>query len=95
MRRLVTLLLVTVAGCSKPVSKQECAQLLDHYVEHLAVQNSFGDKPQAPAQLKREAAQLARRDRNFAECPDRVSRTQLECALKAPSADRVEQCLLW
>jgi hypothetical protein len=37
---------------------------------------------------------LVKADPDFGACRERVSRSALECALNAPNADLLEQCLL-
>lgn len=82
------------SGCSQPLQEAECFDLLDKYVE-LIIQS---DSPEAPPsemlKLKQEARLKAARDPAFAECKDRVSRTQFQCAMRASNPDGLEQCLL-
>ena len=88
------LCLVPLAGCSKPLSQQECYELLDKYVELLVA----SDNPDIPAavrlKLKAEARAKADRDPAFGQCTDRVSRSEFECAMQAGNPDGLEQCLL-
>src|SRR5512133_331574 len=97
MNRLVlgcALLGLTVSGCSKPLSEQECAGLLDRYAERLLV----ADRPDVTAEerrrLQEEARQLAKRDPACARCSSEVSRGDYECAMSAVSVDEIERCLL-
>ncbi len=84
-----------ISSCGERVTEQQCSALLDRYVEQLADQNSFGENKKEAPRLKREASELARRDPSFQKCPHEVSRAQWDCAMQAPNADRLEQCLLW
>jgi hypothetical protein len=81
-----------VAGCHRP-SKAECEQLLDHYVELLAL----SDRPETSAEerqrMRTRAAELARRDPEFS-CTSKISRQEFECAMAAPTVDAFEQCLM-
>ncbi|MEO6600957.1 MAG: hypothetical protein ABIQ16_13845 [Polyangiaceae bacterium] len=83
-----------VSACGKAPTHDECDALLDHYVELLV--NS--DRPETSAadlhKLKLQAHEKAKLDPDFAECSSRVSRSAFECAMGAPNADVLEQCLL-
>jgi len=87
-------LLLCATACGKRVDTRECGELLDRYVELLL----RDDRPKSSAgevlRLQQEARKKAERDPAFGECSDRVSRRQLECAMKAEDANRLEQCLL-
>lgn len=88
------LLALSVSSCSKPLSEQECASLLDHYTERLLV----SDRPDVSADERRglqaAALQLAKRDPAFARCSSEVSRSAWKCAMSAVSVDEIERCLL-
>jgi hypothetical protein len=87
-------LLLCATACGKRVETRECGELLDRYVELLL----RDDRPKSSAgevlRLQQEARKKAERDPAFGECSERVSRHQLECAMKAEDANRLEQCLL-
>lgn len=82
------------ASCGQPPNETECAALLDRYVTLLATSDRPDTNETELIRLRTEARQKAARDPSFRECPKRVSRQQLECALGAENADRFEQCLL-
>jgi hypothetical protein len=90
---LVPAALLFVA-CGRPLAPEECDALLDRYVEKLV----GSDRPGTPAaevlELQRRAREKARRDPAFAECRSAVSRAKFECAMQAPTVDRMEICLL-
>ncbi len=81
-------------GCKKPISREECDQLLDHYVELLLK----SDRPDMPAEellrLQNEARAKAAQDPAFQHCTDEVGRAQFHCAMQAKNPDRLEQCML-
>lgn len=83
-----------LGGCGKPLSHEECSELLDHYVDLLAK----SDRPDAGAadlsRLQIQARAKAARDPAFSRCAARVSRSQWQCAMKAPDADSLERCLM-
>lgn len=103
---LLACCLLMTSGCGKPPTKDECNALLDHYVELLV--NS--DRPGTSASELHKLQLLAREKANgkcdaagkcevlpdpeFMACGDRVSRKAFECAMSAPNADVLEQCLL-
>jgi hypothetical protein len=87
-------LLLLLTSCGKRLEPAECDQLLDHYVELLL----RDDRPKSSAgevlRLQQEARKKAASDPAFRECPERVSRRKLTCAMDAQDANRLEQCLL-
>ncbi len=85
---------LALTGCGKSPSRQECNALLDHYVE-LLVQSDRPDTSAAELhKLQSQARDKAKDDAEFGECSKRVSRHALQCAMDAPNADLLEQCLL-
>jgi hypothetical protein len=90
----VLLAALALNACHKPISRGECDQLLDHYVELLLK----ADRPEVRAEellrLQHEARTKAAHDPTFAHCPEQVSRTQFHCAMQAKNPDRLEQCML-
>lgn len=93
-RASVLLCLTFAAGCQKSLTQDECYSLLDKYVELLLESDSPGTSPPDRLKLKNEARAKANRDPAFAECSDRVSRREFECAMQASNPDGLEQCLL-
>lgn len=91
---VLTLALLTQNACKKPISRDECDQLLDHYVELLLK----ADRPEVRAEellrLQHEARTKAAQDPAFSHCPEEVSRAQFHCAMQAKNPDRLEQCML-
>lgn len=81
-------------GCGPRLEEPECVKLLDHYTDKVIDQA----RPSASTAERRELTLAARKkaelDPDFAECSDRVSRSQFECAMEAESADQIERCLL-
>lgn len=83
-----------LAACGKPLDPDECNQLLDHYTELLVRQQRRGVSDDEVERLKASARLRAAGSEDFARCNSKVSRRQWECAMKAPSVDEVERCLL-
>jgi len=83
-----------VSACGKPPTHDECDALLDHYVELLVSSDRAGTSAADLHKLKLQAREKAKIDPEFAACSERVSRRAFECAMSAPNADVLEQCLL-
>ncbi len=83
-----------MSACGKPPSHDECDALLDHYVELLVNSDRPGTNAGELHKLQLQARQRAVGDPEFGECQKRVSRRAYECAMGAPNADKLEQCLL-
>ncbi|HYQ30023.1 MAG TPA: hypothetical protein VER04_22490 [Polyangiaceae bacterium] len=81
-------------ACAKRPSHDECAALLDHYVELLVASDRPGTNAAELHKLKLQARDKAKEDPEFGACPERVSRRELDCAMSASNADVLEQCLL-
>ena len=81
-------------GCSRPLDADECNQLLDRYTELLGKSLNPGISEEEIQRMQRDARAKAAGDPEFARCSSKVSRRQWQCAMKAPTADDVERCLL-
>ncbi|HTA90590.1 MAG TPA: hypothetical protein VK745_13465 [Polyangiaceae bacterium] len=96
--RLAVLMLASVSlwlgACGKPPSHDECDALLDHYVELLVNSDRPGTTAGELHKLQVQARQKAASDPEFTQCSTRVSRRAYDCAMSAPNADKLEQCLL-
>jgi hypothetical protein len=94
--RLTPLLFVAALsfGCSRPLDADECNQLLDHYTELLVKSTNPTITEEEVLRLQRDARAKAAGDPEFSRCSAKVSRRQWECAMKAPTADDIERCLL-
>ena len=86
--------LVLAPACRARASAEECDRLLDRYVELLVQDRRPPPDPIEVERLKAETRARAAADQQFRSCPREVSKSQLECALGAPSADVLEQCLV-
>jgi len=85
---------LSTQGCGKRPTHGECDALLDHYVELLVNSDRPGTNAAELQKLQLQARDKAKEDPEFAACPERVSRRELDCAMKAANADVLEQCLL-
>jgi len=85
---------LSVLGCGKRPSHDECTALLDHYVELLVNSDRPGTNAAELQKLQILARDKAKDDPEFGQCTERVSRRELDCAMSAANADVLEQCLL-
>ncbi|MCA9629260.1 MAG: hypothetical protein KC766_16415 [Myxococcales bacterium] len=92
---LVTAAAASSAGCSQPIEQRECDQLLDRYTEFLMHDQEPDVAFEEVRRRQHEARAKASTSPEFATCSDRVTRRQYECAMQAPNADRLEQCLVF
>ena len=83
-----------LAGCGKPLSPDECSQLLDRYVTLLAISDRPDTNAEQRNHMRQQARDLSKRDPNFGKCGKQVPRRKFECAMKAPNTDLFEQCLM-
>ena len=81
-------------SCGKRPSHDECDALLDHYVELLVNSDRPGTSAAELHKLQIQARDKAKADPEFGSCSERVSRRAFDCAMSAPNADVLEQCLL-
>lgn len=86
-----------VTSCGKTLSNEDCTTLLDRYTELLAKSQNAQIPAQRITDLQERARELAQRDPHyeFADCVNRVSRRNFECAMQAPSVDEMERCLIF
>ena len=83
-----------LSDCRKPVTAEECNELLDRYVELLVRSDRPGTSAGEIVKLQAEARTKAATDPAFVHCAREVSRSQFDCAMQAANADVLEQCLL-
>lgn len=83
-----------LSSCGKPLAPAECNQLLDHYTELLVRQDNRTISDEEVDRSKAGARLKAAGSHEFARCSSKVSRRQWDCAMRAPSVDEVERCLL-
>lgn len=81
-------------ACQPSLKEDECIALLDRYTEKVIEQARPSTSPAERSRLLLAARKKAELDPEFAECAERVSRRQFECAMAANSADQIERCLL-
>lgn len=101
-RKLVVAALFTVAsapvsGCGRKLDQTECNKLLDRYTELLVKDEEPEAAPERIAQAQARARTVAKKDArfDFSSCSSRVSRSEYECAMTAPTVDAVERCMIF
>jgi hypothetical protein len=77
-------------------SQEQCAELLDRYVEHIA--HAVDPKPSASAlaerrALARDTRELVTSSAAFSRCVSDLTLDEVDCAMKAGGADAFERCL--
>lgn len=84
---------MTVAGCSKKVTQQQCDSMIEHYAE-LVVRDTKKDASadEIKAEQTRETNE-AKSDDTFRNCTSEIEPADYDCAMKATSADALEKCL--
>lgn len=93
--RLVGLIFAALTcTCARPLSADECTQLLDHYTTLLARSRDSQVRPEQVEDVVAQARRKASQDPEFSQCTAKVSRRKWTCAMAAPSVDAVEKCLL-
>ena len=98
VRRSWPVLLATLANaCATPISEGDCLALLDRYTALLAQAQQPEASEQQIVDLQSKARELAQSEPvyEFHDCSKRVSRREFECAMRAPSVDEMERCLVF
>lgn len=101
VRARVALLLLAglFAGCGKKVTSAECDAMLDRYLDlSMAPSPEIARMPPKQAESVIEERKSERRASSSYEaargrCEREVSRAELDCAMKAPTANDWEACL--
>jgi hypothetical protein len=82
-----------LASCKEKATVSQCDQLLERYAS-LVVQEKFPDAGADRIKTEQEREKNeARGDDSFKNCSSEVSRAELECAMRAATADALEKCL--
>jgi hypothetical protein len=85
--------LACLPACKQKATPAQCDQLLERYAS-LVVLERFPDAgaDRIKAEQEHEKSE-ARNDDAFKNCSSEVSRAELDCAMRAPTADAFEKCL--
>jgi hypothetical protein len=80
-------------GCKTKATSSQCDALLDRYAQFV-VTEKYPDASSAQIDTERARERTeARGDDAFKNCSSEVSSLELDCAMKAGSADAVLKCL--
>jgi hypothetical protein len=94
MKRVgAVLALAFVAGCGPRATEKQCQELLVRYTELLTDQLHPKAPSRSRSQWLEQVQQKAKLDPEFRDCPNRVSKAQVECAQDAKNVDEIERCL--
>ena len=89
----------TASGCHRPVTKDDCTHMLDHYLDMvIAADPTTRNLPLAQATAVREMKRAVKKaERSYAQveaqCETEVSRSECDCAMKANIPDEWEACI--
>jgi hypothetical protein len=88
-----------LCGCHKKVTKADCTQMLDHYLDMVIAQDpGTRNLPPAQAAAVREMKRAIKKaEKSYAQveeqCETEVSRSEYDCAMKASIPDAWEACI--
>jgi hypothetical protein len=86
--------LLGLTGCAKPLSRDECDQLLDRYATRMTNEDRPGTSPAEQARILEKVRKNAAKDPAFISCTEEISRSQFECAMASNDLNQMERCLL-
>jgi hypothetical protein len=91
--RAWVLALLGWAGCKEKANAADCERLLERYARLVVTEKDpDASAERIQAEEQREKGE-ARGDDAFKNCSSEVSRRELDCAMRAPTADALEKCL--
>jgi hypothetical protein len=96
---LVALSLSTLPACQKKIQPDECAKMLDRYIDMVvAADPATKNLPPAQASAVREMKKAVKKAeasyvRVQSQCASEVTRKEYDCAMAAKNADEWEACI--
>jgi hypothetical protein len=96
---LALMALTVAAGCHHKVTKADCTQMLDRYLDMvIAADPATKNLPPAQATAVRDMKRAVKKaERSYAQvetqCETEVSRDEYDCAMKANIPDEWEACI--
>lgn len=94
-----TLATLTLLGCNGKVTRAECTEMLDKYIDMtVAAEPDLADLPEAEARAARDMKKALRKSdaktvRVQAQCEAEITRREYRCAMKAPSPETWQACI--
>jgi hypothetical protein len=74
-------------------SEDQCAALLDHYLDQASRQHHPGIGDEDIARAIEASEGSSERVVDVQSCRERLTRDQVECAMNAPNVDELERCV--
>jgi hypothetical protein len=99
VKRAVLSLPLMFAACNGKVTRAECTEMLDRYIDMtVAGEPGLQDLPAAEARAARDIKKAARKgDPRYArvqeQCEAEITRREYRCAMKAPSPETWQACI--
>jgi hypothetical protein len=93
------LLAAFLSACHRKVTKDECTEMLDHYLDMvIAADPATRNLPPSQATAVRDMKRAVKKaERSYAQveaqCETEVSRSEYDCAIKADIPDQWEACI--
>jgi hypothetical protein len=82
-----------LVGCRSKATQTQCDRLIERYAR-LVVTERFPDAGADRIQAEQEREKVeARSDDAFKNCSSAVSQAEVDCAMRATTADAFEKCL--
>ncbi len=100
MKRALLALSLILAGCNGRISRDECTQMLDKYLDMTIAAENDGDAQMSASELAAaRAMKKALRQsepgykRVTAQCEQEVKRSEYRCAMKANTPETWQACI--
>ncbi len=87
-RVVLSLLLASSAACNGKITRAECTEMLDRYVDMTA--REPGEAASSEKALRKSEPRYARVEQ---QCEAEISRREYRCAMKAPSPETWQACI--
>ena len=95
----VTLATLAALGCNGRVTRAECTEMLDRYIDMtVAGEPGLAGLPEPEARAARDIRNALRKGdpsyaRAQAQCEAEISRREYRCAIKAPTPETWQACI--
>lgn len=95
----LTLLLLALTACNGKVTRDQCTEMLDHYLDMtIAADPGLAELPPAEARAAREMKRALRKaEPSYArvekQCESEITKSEYRCAMKAPTPETWQACI--